>query len=186
MCCHQDNLVLRRTGVFTVACVFVCSVGLAHRWMGATGAGRLFSADLCIGEPTTKRINVKARRPDAALGRVLGTPQVRPGLGPNSRVGSCADTFLLLSSHLSPRNHGSCHLHPRLPVQDVCWERRLRQHPEQGRVPQPGDLSAAQLCQGRSRRSMTAPGSLTFSPHGSVRRYSILHKRVLSRRPPCF
>lgn len=44
--------------------------------------------------------------------------------------------------------HGSRHLHPCLPVQDVRRERWIRQHPEQRRIPQAADLSATQLCQG--------------------------------------
>lgn len=49
--------------------------------------------------------------------------------------------------------HGGCHLHPGRRVQELRWERRLRQHPEQGGVPQAGGLAAAQLRQGRFLRA---------------------------------
>lgn len=65
---------------------------------------------------------------------------------------SFVEAFLSLFVYhpdLSTGRHGSRHLHPRHRVQDLRWEKWILQHPEQRRIPQPGDRPAAQLCQGK-------------------------------------
>lgn len=54
---------------------------------------------------------------------------------------------------LSTNHHGSCYQHSCQRVQDMRWERRILQHSEQRWIPKPGDLSAAQLCQGKWQKS---------------------------------